>query len=74
MPTPTLTGRPLRQDLDVLMHGLAAEDYRRRHPRAPAAAAWRFAAGHAAEFRDRAVELLALLLAERETAAAAPRN
>lgn len=60
--------------LKVIMRGLAARDFRRRHPRATEAAAWQHADRHAEAFREQALQFLTLLELERQIAAEAPLN
>lgn len=62
----TITGKSMRDELRTMMQGLAAEQFRRRHPRASDTAAWRFATEHAEEFREQALDVLALIYADRE--------
>lgn len=62
----TISGTPLGAEVLTVMRGLAVESFRRLNPRAPKAAAWRFAEAHAEEFREQAIDALALLYARRE--------
>lgn len=62
----TISGKTMREELLTTMRGLAAEHFRRLNPRAPDAAAWRFAEAHAEDFREKALDVLALLYARRE--------
>jgi hypothetical protein len=57
----------VKTDLDVLMHGLAARDFRRRYPNATEEGAEAHAARHAGRYRTQAIRLLTMLVIEEET-------
>jgi hypothetical protein len=62
----TITGKSMRDELLTMARGLAYKHFRRLHPRASEASAWRYAAEHVEEFRGQAATTLALIYARRE--------
>lgn len=61
----------LKRDLHVMMRGLAAQDFQRRHPHATEHAAWTWGERNYRRFRDPAISFLTMVVLEEETAAAA---
>lgn len=61
----------VQRDLKTAMLGLAANDFKRRHPAASEAEAWVYAHRNYRAYSDQAVTVLTMLYLEEETKAEA---